>query len=189
MIRYIYDIYFLLKWRSRIKRDVEAIYVLDYAKSFYKRKGTWQRKQFAKIIREIRKEKPYQVIDFSEAEKLFKSQESRFNFREVQEGSFVTKDKEQCAYRGTRFSHYFIDNDNRKGVFRVGGWQDSWERYEITDYKGYDAYGLREDNHYMFRMSTPKEIEEFKSRQKEYLQKRKQIEKLEQEISKLYDAL
>lgn len=143
MIRYIYDIYFLLKWRSRIKRDVEAIYVLDYAKSFYKRKGTWQRKQFAKIIREIRKEKPYQVIDFSEAEKLFKSQESRFNFREVQEGSFVTKDKEQCAYRGTRFSHYFIDNDNRKGVFRVGGWQDSWERYEITDYKGYDAYGLR----------------------------------------------
>ena len=74
-------------WRENKKQDVNLNlsikHLLSGTKHQYKRKNSWVRNQVALLIRKIRKEKPYKVIDYSKAKQLFESQPEPIDFSKV----------------------------------------------------------------------------------------------------------
>lgn len=157
----------------------------------YKRKNSWVRNQVAQLIRKIRKEKPYIIQDYSKAKEFYENQPKGIDFSKVKEGSYVVKFTEEYAVKGKRWCEYYINFTSGTGVFKVGKWNDKWGYFRLEDYRGYDGtYSLdMEDDRKVFRFATKEEIEEFKIARKNYKQKKKEINTLQKQITKLYKEL
>jgi hypothetical protein len=157
----------------------------------YKRKNSWVRNQVALLIRKIRKEKPYKEIDYSKAKEFYENQPEPIDFSKVKEGSYVVKFTEEYAVKGKRWCEYYINFTSGTGVFKVGKWDDKWGYFRLEDYRGEDGiYSLdMEDDRKVFRFATKEEIEQFKIARKNYKQKKKEINTLQEQITKLYKEL
>ena len=182
-------------WRQRNKTEIpkkaDAEVILRVTKSTYKRKNSWVRNQVALLIRKIRKEKPYKVIDYSKAKQFYENQPEPIDFSKVSTGKYVVKHTEEYATKGKRWCEYYINFTSGLGVFKVGEWNDKWGYFRLEDYRGdYGTYSLdMEDDRKVFRFTTKEEIEEFKIARKNYKVKRKEINTLQKQISKLYKEL
>ena len=178
-------------WRQRNKTEIpknaDAEVILRVTKNTYKRKNSWVRNQVALLIRKIRKEKPYKVIDYSKAKQFFESQPEPIDFSKVSTGKYVVKFTEEYAVKGKRWCEYYINFSSGTGVFKVR----ALDKYkDLVDYRGESSYrSFNEDWIRCFRFATKEEIQEFKNRRKEYKQKKKEIEALQKQITKLYKQL
>ena len=177
-------------WRQRNKTEIpknaDAEVILRVTKSTYKRKNSWVRNQVALLIRKIRKEKPYKIQDYSKAKELYDSREP-IDLSKVKVGSYVVKYSEDCPVKGERWCEYYINFSSGTGVFKVR----ALDKYkDLVDYRGESSYrSFNEDWIRCFRFATKEEIEQFKIARKNYKQKKKEIEALQKQISKLYKEL
>ena len=182
-------------WRENKKQDVNLNlsikHLLSGTKHQYKRKNSWVRNQVALLIRKIRKEKPYKIQDYSKAKEIYENQPEPIDFSKVSTGKYVVKYTEDYAVKGKRWCEYYINFTSGLGVFKVGEWNDKWGYFRLEDYRGdYRTYSLdMEDDRKVFRFATKEEIQEFKNHRKNYKQKKKEIEVLQKQITKLYKEL
>ena len=182
-------------WRENKKQDVNLNlsikHLLSGTKHQYKIKNSWIRNQVALLIRKIRKEKPYKIQDYSKAKEFYDNQPEPIDFSKVSTGKYVVKYTEEYAVKGKRWCEYYINFTSGLGVFKVGEWNDKWGYFRLEDYRGdYGTYSLdMEDDRKVFRFATKEEIEQFKIARKNYKQKKKEIERLQKQITKLYKEL
>ena len=181
-------------WRQRnktgIPKNADAEVILRVTKNTYKRKNSWVRNQVAQLIKKIRKVRPYKVKDYSKAKQFYENQPKGIDFSKVKEGSYVVKHTEEYAVKGKRYCEYYINFTSGTGVFKVGKWNDKWGYFRLEDYKGYDGtYSLDIEDSIVFRFATKEEIEQFKIARKNYKQKKKEINTLQKQITKLYKEL
>ena len=165
-------------WRENKKQDVNLNlsikHLLSGTKHQYKIKNSWVRNQVALLIRKIRKEKPYKIVDYSKAKQFFESQPEPIDFSKVSTGKYVVKFTEEYAVKGKRWCEYYINFTSGLGVFKVGEWNDKWGYFRLEDYRGdYGTYSLdMEDDRKVFRFATKEETEQFKIARKNYKQKK-----------------
>ena len=181
-------------WRENKKQDVNLNlsikHLLSGTKHQYKIKNSWVRNQVALLIRNIRKVKPYQIIDYSKAKKFYENQPEPIDFSKVSTGKYVVKFTEEYAVKGKRWCEYYINFTSGLDIFEVGKWNEKYESFTLVDSKDrWGIYSLNEKDSVMFRFATKEEIKDFKNRQKEYKQKKKEIESLQKQITKLYKEL
>ena len=182
-------------WRENRKETavdlkIDVSELIGRVKHNYKRKNSWVRNQVALLIRKIRKEKPYKVQDYSKARQFYENQPKGIDFSKVKEGSYFVKFTEEYAVKGKRWCEYYINFTSGTGVFKVGEWDDKWGYFRLEDYKGYDGtYSLDIEDSIVFRFATKEEIEQFKIARKNYKQKKKEIDILQKQITKLYKEL
>ena len=181
-------------WRENKKQDVNLNlsikHLLSGTKHQYKIKNSWVRNQVALLIRKIRKEKPYKVIDYSKAKKFYETQPEGIDISKVKPGNYVVKFTEEYAVKGKRYCEYYINFTSGLDIFEVGKWNEKYESFALVDSKDrWGIYSLDEKDSVMFRFATKEEIQEFKNRRKEYKQKKKEIESLQKQITKLYKGL
>lgn len=189
---HIFNLIFL--WRENRKEKVNTKInidnILKIVSRAYKRKNSWVRNQTAVLIRKLRKEKPYRIQDYSEAKKFYETQPPGINIKEVSKGNYVVKHTENYAVKGKRWCEYYINFSSGTGVFKVGEWGDKWKSFRLEDCKErYGIYSLDEEDSIMFRFATDAEIKDFKNRRKKYLETKKEIDKKQEELSKLYQKL
>ena len=167
-----------------LKIDVSEL--IGRVKHNYKRKNSWVRNQVTLLIRKIRKEKPYKIQDYSKAKELYDSREP-IDLSKVKVGSYVVKYSEDCPVKGERWCEYYINFSSGTGVFKVR----ALDKYkDLVDYRGESSYrSFNEDWIRCFRFATKEEIEQFKIARKNYKQKKKEIEALQKQITKLYKEL
>ena len=193
LVTHIRNLIFLWRQRNKIEipKNADAEVILRVTKNNYKRKNSWVRNQVALLIRKIRKEKPYKEIDYSKARQFYENQPKGIDFSKVKEGSYVVKFTEEYAVKGKRWCEYYINFTSGTGVFKVGEWNDKWGYFRLEDYRGdCGTYSLdMEDDRKVFRFATEDEIEQFKIAGKNYKAKRKEIYKLQKQITKLYKQL
>ena len=193
IIQHIRNCIFLFRYsyKKEIPDKADAEAILKVTKHFYTRKNSWVRNHVAILIRNIRKVKPYQVIDYSKAKELYENQPEPIDFSKVSTGSYVVKFTEGYATKGKRWCEYYVNFSSGTGVFKVGEWNDKWGYFRLEDYRGDSGtYSLdMEDDRKVFRFATKEEIEQFKIARKNYKQKKKEIESLQKQISKLYKQL
>ena len=177
-------------WRENKKQDVNLNlsikHLLSGTKHQYKIKNSWVRNQVALLIRKIRKEKPYKIQDYSKAKGLYDSREP-IDLSKVKVGSYVVKYSEDCPVKGERWCEYYINFSSGTGVFKVR----ALDKYkDLVDYRGESSYrSFNEDWIRCFRFATKEEIEQFKIARKNYKQKKKEIDTLQKQITKLYKEL
>ena len=181
-------------WRQRNKTEIpknaDAEVILRVTKNTYKRKNSWVRNQVALLIRKIRKEKPYKIQDYSKAKQFYENQPKGIDFSKVKEGSYVVKHTEEYAVKGKRWCEYYINFTSGLDIFEVGKWNEKYESFTLVDSKDrWGIYSLDEKESVMFRFATKEEIEQFKIARKNYKQKKKEIDTLQKQITKLYKEL
>ena len=189
IIQHIRNCIFLFRYsyKKEIPDKADAEVILKVTKHFYTRKNSWVRNHVAILIRNIRKVKPYQVIDYSKAKELYENQPEPIDFSKVSTGSYVVKFTEEYAVKGKRWCEYHMNFDRGLGTYKVNSEYPDF--FSLVDYKDDVAFALHEYHTAMFRFATKEEIQEFKNRRKEYKQKKKEIEALQKQISKLYKEL
>ena len=183
-------------WRENRKETavdlkIDVSELIGRVKHNYKRKNSWVRNHVAILIRNIRKVKPYKIQDYSKAKEFYENQSKGIDFSKVSTGKYVVKYTEEYAVKGKRWCEYYINFTSGLGVFKVGEWNDKWGYFRLEDYRGdYGTYSLdMEDDRKVFRFATKEEIQEFKIARKNYKQKKKEIELLQKQITKLYKQL
>ena len=180
-------------WRQRNKTEIpknaDAEVILKVTKNTYKRKNSWVRNQVALLIRKIRKEKPYKVIDYSKAKQFYENQPEGIDFSKVKTGSYVVKFTEEYAVKGKRWCEYYINQCGEEGIYKVYKKEKGYFSLEKYNGEWNHFTTLDEESSRSFRFATKEETQEFKNRRKEYKAKRKEIDKLQQQISKLYKEL
>ena len=188
IIQHIRNCIFLFRYsyKKEIPDKADAEAILKVTKHFYTRKNSWVRNKVALLIRNIRKVKPYQIIDYSKAKALYENT-IPIDLSKVRVGSYVVKYSEDCPVKGKRWCEYHINFSSGTGVFKVV----SLDKYtDLVSYRGESSYrSLNEEWSRSFRFATKEEIEEFKIARKNYKQKKKEIEVLQKQISKLYKEL
>ena len=193
IIQHIRNCIFLFRYsyKKEIPDKADAEAILKVTKHFYTRKNSWVRNHVAILIRNIRKVKPYQVIDYSKAKEFYENQPEPIDFSKVSTGKYVVKFTEGYATKGKRWCEYYVNFSSGTGVFKVGEWNDKWGYFRLENYRGDSGtYSLdMEDDRKVFRFATKEEIEEFKIAGKNYKAKRKEIYKLQKQITKLYKQL
>ena len=156
----------------------------------YKRKNSWVRNQVALLIRKIRKEKPYKIKDYSKAKQFYENQPEPIDFSKVSTGKYVVKFTEEYAVKGKRWCEYYINFTSGLDIFEVGKWNEKYESFTLIDSKDrWGIYSLDREDSIMFRFATKEEIEQFKIARKNYKQKKKEIDTLQKQITKLYKEL
>jgi hypothetical protein len=181
-------------WRENKKQEanlkIDLSELVGRTKHVYKRKNSWVRSQVALLIRKIRKEKPYKIQDYSKAKQFYENQPEPIDFSKVSTGKYVVKHTEEYAVKGKRWCEYYINFTSGLEVFKVGKWNDKFESFRLEDYKdGYGYCSLDIEDSIMFRFATKEEIEQFKIARKNYKQKKKEINTLQKQITKLYKEL
>ena len=178
-------------WRQRNKTEIpknaDAEVILRVTKNTYKRKNSWVRNQVTLLIRKIRKEKPYKIQDYSKAKKFYETQPEGIDISKVKEGSYVVKFTEEYAVKGKRWCEYHMNFDRGLGTYKVNSEYPDF--FSLVDYKDDVAFALHEYHTAMFRFATKEEIEQFKIARKNYKQKKKEIDTLQKQITKLYKEL
>lgn len=184
---------FLFLWRENRKEKVDTNLNVDIlfwtVKQNYTKKNSWVRNKTAELIKKIRKEKPYRVINYSKAKHIFETQQQAIEFDKVKKGDYIVKFTENFAIKGERWCEYYTCFVSGTGTFKVGDWHNKLDAFRLYDYKRNDYEYFDSDDVLMFRFATEQEIEEFKSRQKNYKEKKKEIKKLQDKIQKLYKEL
>ena len=181
-------------WRENKKQDVNLNlsikHLLSGTKHQYKIKNSWVRNQVALLIRKIRKEKPYQVIDYSKAKELYDNIVP-IDLSEVKVGSYVFKFTVEESVKGERWCEYFINERGTVGVYKVHKYDESYNYWSLENYDGNWNHftTLSKKSLRSFRFATKEEIEQFKIARKNYKQKKKEIEALQKQINKLYKQL
>ena len=181
-------------WRENKKQDVNLNlsikHLLSGTKHQYKIKNSWVRNQVALLIRKIRKEKPYQVIDYSKAKELYDNIVP-IDLSEVKVGSYVFKFTVEESVKGERWCEYFINETGTVGVYKVHKYDESYNYWSLENYDGNWNHftTLSKKSLRSFRFATKEEIEQFKIARKNYKQKKKEIEALQKQINKLYKQL
>ena len=187
---------FIFLWRQRnkteISKNADAEVILRVTKNTYKIKNSWVRNQVALLIRKIRKEKPYQVIDYSKAKELYDNIVP-IDLSKVKVGSYVYKISREVPVKGKRWCEYHINESGTEGIYKVHK-KDNYLKHEYFSLENYDGNWnhfttLNEETSRSFRFATKEEIEEFKIARKNYKQKKKEIEALQKQINKLYKQL
>ena len=183
-------------WRENKKQDVNLNlsikHLLSGTKHQYKRKNSWVRNQVTLLIRKIRKEKPYEIQDYSKAKELYDSR-TPIDLSKVKVGSYVYKISREVPVKGKRWCEYHINESGTEGIYKVHK-KDNYLKHEYFSLENYDGNWnhfttLNEETSRSFRFATKEEIQEFKNRRKEYKQKKKEIDTLQKQISKLYKEL
>ena len=182
-------------WRENKKQDVNLNlsikHLLSGTKHQYKRKNSWVRNQVALLIRKIRKEKPYKIVDYSKAKELYNSR-TPIDLSKVKPGDYVYKISREEPVKGKHYCEYYINESGTEGVYKIYKWNDGYKYWSVEDYTGNtNTFGnsLDEESFRSFRFATKEEIQEFKNRRKEYKTKKKEIEALQKQITKLYKEL
>ena len=182
-------------WRENRKETavdlkIDVSELIGRVKHNYKRKNSWVRNQVAQLIKKIRKIRPYKIQDYSKAKQFYENQPEPIDFSKVSTGKYVVKHTEEYAVKGKRWCEYYINFTSGLGVFKVGEWDDKYESFTLIDSKDrWGIYSLDKEYSIMFRFATKEEIEEFKIARKNYKQKKKEIDTLQKQISKLYKQL
>ena len=181
-------------WRENKKQDVNLNlsikHLLSGTKHQYKIKNSWVRNQVALLIRKIRKEKPYKIQDYSKAKEFYENQPEPIDFSKVSTGKYVVKFTEEYAVKGKRWCEYYINFTSGLDIFEVGKWNEKYESFALVDSKDrWGIYSLDREDDIMFRFATKEEIREFKIARKNYKQKKKEINNLQKQITKLYKEL
>ena len=194
IIQHIRNYIFLLNKKRtdkviRVSQNMDVLFHIT--KTNYTKKNSWVRNRVCLLIRKWRKQKPYQVIDYSKAKELYENQPEPIDFSKVSTGSYVVKFTEGYATKGKRWCEYYVNFSSGTGVFKVGEWNDKWGYFRLENYRGDSGtYSLdMEDDRKVFRFATEDEIEQFKIARKNYKAKRKEIYKLQKQITKLYKQL
>ena len=181
-------------WRENRRTEIPKVdtsTLIGRTQTNYKRKNSWVRNQVALLIRKIRKEKPYKVIDYSKAKELYDSR-TPIDLSKVKERSYVYKISREEPVRGKRWCEYYINESGTEGIYRIHKWHDSYKYWSVEDYTGNtNTFGnsLDEESSRSFRFATKEEIEQFKIARKNYKQKKKEIEALQKQITKLYKEI
>ena len=194
LVRYIKDIICVTRilnnekvFKKLVDKNIDIDNVLKITKFRYKNKNSYVRNSIALIVKKIRKEKPYKVIDYSKAKQFYETQPEGIDFSKVKPGSYVVKFTEEYATKGKRWCEYHMNFDRGLGTYKVNSEYPDF--FSLVDYKDDVAFALHEYHTTMFRFATKEEIQEFENRQKEYKTKKKEIEVLQKQISKLYKEL
>ena len=138
----------------------------------------------------MRKEKPYKIQDYSKAKELYDNQPEPIDFSKVSTGKYVVKFTEEYAVKGKRWCEYYINFTSGLDIFEVGKWNEKYESFTLIDSKDrWGIYSLDKEDSIMFRFATKEEIEQFKIARKNYKQKKKEIDTLQKQITKLYKEL
>lgn len=189
LIQHIRDYIFLLNKKRtdkviRVSQNMDVLFHIT--KTNYTKKNSWVRNRVCLLIRKWRKQKPYQVIDYSKAKELYDNIVP-IDLSKVRVGSYVVKYSENCASKGERWCEYHINFSSVTGMFKV----KALDKYtDLVDYRGESSYSsLNEAWIRCFRFATEDEIKEFKISRKNYKQKKKEIEVLQKQITKLYKEL
>ena len=186
IIQHIRNYIFLLNKKRtdkviRVSQNMDVLFHIT--KTNYTKKNSWVRNRVCLLIRKWRKQKPYQVIDYSKAKELYDNIVP-IDLSKVRVDSYVVKYSEDCPVTGERWCEYYANFSSGTGVFKVTALGD------LVNYKGESSYrSLNEEWSRSFRFATKEEIEEFKIAQKNYKQKKKEIEVLQKQITKLYKQL
>ena len=189
IIQHIRNCIFLLNKKRtdkviRVSQNMDVLFHIT--KTNYTKKNSWVRNRVCLLIRKWRKQKPYQVIDYSKAKELYDNIVP-IDLSKVRVDSYVVKYSEDCPVKGKRWCEYHINFSSGTGVFKVV----SLDKYtDLVSYRGESGFtSLNEEWSRSFRFATKEEIEEFKIARKNYKQKKKEIESLQKQISKLYKQL
>ena len=190
LIQHIRDYIFLLNKKRtdkviRVSQNMDVLFHIT--KTNYTKKNSWVRNRGCLLIRKWRKQKPYQVIDYSKAKELYENQPEPIDFSKVSTGSYVVKYTEQYAVKGKRWCEYHMNFDRGLGTYKVNSEYPDF--FSLIDYKNDVTFALHEYHTAMFRFATKEEIEQFKIARKNYKQKKKEIEVLQKQISNLYKEL
>ena len=185
---------FIFLWRENKKQDVNLNlsikHLLSGTKHQYKRKNSWVRNQVAQLIKKIRKVRPYKIVEYSKAKELYENQPEPIDFSKVSTGKYVVKFTEEYAVKGKRWCEYYINFTSGLDIFEVGKWNEKYESFTLIDSKDrWGIYSLNEKDSVMFRFATKEEIKDFKNRQKEYKQKKEEIDTLQKQLTELYKEL
>ena len=173
-----------------LKIDVSEL--IGRVKHNYKRKNSWVRNQVTLLIRKIRKEKPYKIQDYSKAKELYDSR-TPIDLSKVKVGSYVYKISREVPVKGKRWCEYHINESGTEGIYKVHK-KDNYLKHEYFSLENYDGNWnhfttLSKKSLRSFRFATKEEIEQFKIARKNYKQKKKEIDTLQKQISKLYKEL
>ena len=192
LITHIRNCIFLFRYnyKKEIPEKADAETILKVTKHSYTRKNSWVRNHVAILIRNIRKVKPYQVIDYSKARELYEKP-IPIDLSEVKVGSYIFKFTREEPVKGKRWCEYFINESGTVGVYKVHKYDESYNYWSLENYDGnWNHFTvLSEKSLRSFRFATKEEIEEFKISRKNYKQKKKEIEVLQKQITKLYKEL
>lgn len=189
LIQHIRDCIFLLNKKRtdkviRVSQNMDVLFHITKTK--YTKKNSWVRNRVCLLIRKWRKQKPYQVIDYSKAKELYDNIVP-IDLSKVRVGSYVVKHSEDCPVKGERWCEYYVNFSSGTGMFKVAALD---KHIDFVDYQGNSSYSsLNEETSRSFRFATKEEIEEFKISRKNYKAKRKEIYKLQKQITKLYKQL
>ena len=184
-------------WRENRKEKavdlkIDVSELIFRVKHNYTKKNSWVRNQVALLIRKIRKEKPYEIQDYSKAKELYDSR-TPIDLSKVKVGSYVYKISREVPVKGKRWCEYHINESGTEGIYKVHK-KDNYLKHEYFSLENYDGNWnhfttLNEETSRSFRFATKEEIRDFKNRQKEYKQKKKEINTLQKQITKLYKEL
>lgn len=192
LITHLKNCIFLFRYshKKQVPEKADAETILKVTKHFYTRKNSWVRNQVALLIRNIREVKPYQIIDYSKARELYDNT-IPIDLSKVKVGSYIVKYSEDCPVKGERWCEYFINKSGTIGVYKVHKYDESYNYWSLENYDGNRNHFtvLKNGTSRSFRFATKEEIEEFKIARKNYKQKKKEIGKLQKQISKLYKEL
>lgn len=189
---------FIFLWRENrketVNKDLNIENMLRVTKASYKTKGCAIRNLLASVIRKVRKEKPYVIQDYSKAKKLYDSIEP-IDLSKVKVGGFVFKFSREEPVKGDRWCEYFINQGGSEGTYKVheqkGYKSFKNEYFSLETHKGEWNHftTLKESSARSFRFATKEELKEFKNRQKQYEQKKREIALKQEELNKLYKEL
>ena len=189
IIQHIRNCIFLLNKKRtdkviRVSQNMDVLFHIT--KTNYTKKNSWVRNRVCLLIRKWRKQKPYQVIDYSKAKELYDNIVP-IDLSKVKVGGYVVKYSEDCPVKGKRWCEYYVNFSSGTGMFKVAALD---KHIDFVDYQGNSSYSsLNEETSRSFRFATEDEIEQFKIARKNYKQKKKEIESLQKQISKLYKEL
>lgn len=180
---------FRYSYKKQIPEKADAEAILKVTKHFYTRKNSWVRNQVARLIRNIRKVKPYQIIDYSKARELYENT-IPIDLSKVKANSYVYKISREEPVKGKLWCEYYTNHCGEEGIFKVQYYEKSYDYWRLLKYNGdSNNCGLDESRSRAYRFATKEEIEKFKIAQKNYKQKKKEIEFLQERISKLHKEL
>lgn len=181
-------------WRENRKEKVNTKInidnILKIVSRAYKRKNSWVRNQTAVLIRKLRKEKPYRIQDYSEAKLLYNSI-TPIDLSKIKKGDYVVKFSRKEPIKGKRWCEYYVNESGVVGTYKIYKYNDNYDYWSVENYKEdwNTMTSLDEESSRSFRFATEAEIKDFENRRKKYLETKKEIDKKQEELSKLYKEL
>ena len=184
---------FIFLWcenkKQTVNKDLNIENMLKVTKASYKTKGCLIRNLVASIIRKHRKENPYRIEDYSKAKALYDSI-IPIDLSKVNKGSYVFKFSREEPVKGKRYCEYYINQCGEEGIYKVQCYEEKSDYFSLLKYNGdLNHCGLDSKRSRSYRFATKEEITEFKNRQKQYKQKKKEIALKQKELNKLYTEL